>query len=99
MSGVGEGLAINVVSDVIFKCLEIGYHILRNSYLYIDEAEKLKMRLQVQIATLDAIRLKMQNPEIRNRLREVDVKTYIDILQQFHCLLRKYVKRKCQSRS
>lgn len=96
MSGVGEGMGINVVSNVIFKCLEIGYHILRKSYLYIDEAEKLKKRLQVQIAILDAIGLKMQNPEIRNRLREVDVKTYIDILQQFHCLLQKYVERKCQ---
>ena len=37
----------------------------------------------------------MQNLEICYHLREVDVKTYIDILQQFHRLLRKYVKRRC----
>ena len=99
MSGVGESLAINILSGVILKCLTLGYNIIQNSRLYAHEGESFNLRLRLQIGIWRAINQKISDPEIKSRMRPNDVATYSDVMKQLHGLLREYVEQKCQAGS
>jgi hypothetical protein len=94
---VGESIGTNVLADLIVKTLDIGYHIIRKSYLYLHEGEKMNLRLKVQIGILEAMNTLMQDTLIQQKLRHTDVATYAEVIKHLHKLLRKYVKRNCQS--
>src|SRR5438046_766223 len=68
MSG-GEALGFNVLADVIFKCICLGYNIIQNTRLYAREGDSFNLRLRVQIGIWQAIHQKISDPEIKKRMR------------------------------
>jgi hypothetical protein len=96
MSVIGEAIAVQLVSDLAVKTIFLGYHVIRNSKLYIHDADKFQLRLETQLRIWEAINSKVQDPEIARRCRPADLVTYFKIMKELHSLVRKYIKLRCQ---
>lgn len=99
MTGIGESLGINLLSEIIVKCVIVGYNVVQNSRLYAQEGDAFHLRLRAQIGIWQAIHQKFTDPQIQAGLRPRDIATFSDVMKQLHTLLRKYVIRKCQEGS
>jgi hypothetical protein len=93
MSVWGESIAVQLVSDLAIKTLYLGYHVVRHSHLYIHDAEKFKLRFQLQLGIWEAICDKVRDKEIQQRLRATDFERLCNVLNRLHGLLQKYVKQ------
>jgi hypothetical protein len=94
MSGWGENIAIQLVSELIIKTSVLGYHIINNTLMYVNEAEKYRLRLRVQIRIWDAVNEKFKDAEFRGRIKPTDSMVYAEIMKHLNKLLRQYIKRK-----
>jgi len=92
----GETLGAHILTEVIVKAVEIGYHVVRQSGLYINESEETHLRFKMQVSILDSMNKMMSDGSIQQRLRKVDVTTYTEVMVHLLKLFRKYVKRHCK---
>ena len=93
----GSSLAVELVAEVVIRTVEIGFHVIQNSQLYIEEEESFRLRLRIQIGIWQAIDAKLRESKIKELIRPEDVLTYYDIMKILHKLMQKWVERKCQS--
>jgi len=97
MSGVGEGLLLNLAAELIVKAAELGFHILQDTRNYAKEGEDFKMRMETQMAIWRAIGEKLKKEEIKRRIRKCDLEIYYKIEKKLYRLLYKYVQRHCRN--
>jgi hypothetical protein len=95
MSGVVEGILLNLAADLIMKTAEIGFHIVQDTRNYAKEGKDFKTRMETQIAIWRAIGEKLKNEEIRKRIRKCDLEIYCKIEKKLYSLMYKYVRRHC----
>src|SRR5271170_2621440 len=48
MSGVGEGLAVGIVTAITIKCVRLGCSIIQHSRSYVHESDSFHLRLRLQ---------------------------------------------------
>jgi hypothetical protein len=98
MSGVGENIAINLIAEIILKTVEIGYHVINNSMLYVEESRKFSANIQLQIGIWEAISRKLQDPKIKKKIRDADLMRFAKGSEELHRLMQKFVVRKCANK-
>jgi hypothetical protein len=91
--GFGEALAVEIVAEVVLKCVTLGCHIVQNSCLYVHEGQQFQIRLAIQIGIIQAINAKLLDQEIKRRVKGADLFTFYDVMKELHKLFRKYIKR------
>src|SRR5271169_5515162 len=97
MADFGSSLAVQIAADVAFKCIEIGWHVIHNAGLYIYEEHEFRLRLRAQVGIWEAISAKLEETEIKERMRPADIVTYYEIMEQLYNLMRNYVEIKCKA--
>jgi hypothetical protein len=96
MTDFGTSMAVQIAADVGLKCIEIGWHVIHNAKLYIHEEHEFRLRLRAQVGIWEAISGKLEETEIKERMRPADIVTYYDIMERLHSLMRNYVAIKCK---
>jgi hypothetical protein len=98
MSGVGDNIAVNLVAEIIWKTVQIGYHVVTNTMLYVEESRQFSTIIQLQIGIWEAISQKLQDPKIEKRIREADLTRFAQGSEELHRLMQKFVLRKCANK-
>jgi hypothetical protein len=96
-SCVFENIALNLVSEVLYKCIEIGYNVCTDPHNAFRENERIKTRLSAQMAIWKSIKTNFENPFVRLQISDADLETYHQIMTTLHELLQKFVKERCQN--
>ena len=95
MTGVVENIAINLIAEVIMKTVEIGYHVVNNSMLYVEDARKSTTKIGLQIGIWEAAARKLREVRIKEQIREVDLWRFAKGSEELHRAMLKFVDRKC----
>jgi len=96
MSGIGESIAVQLVSDIVIKTAVLGYHIIRNTGKYAEEAHKYNLRLELQVPIIAAIDAKFQDKQFRAKARTAALETFARVMKEIHLLLKKYISCHCR---
>lgn len=94
MSGIGESLLVEVAAELILKCVLLGVRIVNDARVYSKEGQKYATRLELQIRIWRAIETKVNDSEIRKRIRNEDLVVYFNVMKELHGLFRKFIERK-----
>jgi hypothetical protein len=95
MSGLGEGIAAEIIIKVLFTCFKIGETIVQNYKHFARDSEDHKARLQVQLFELSAIKTSFEIENGRKPLRVWDIPLFEYILRKVHGILRKFQEKFC----
>ena len=99
MNGVAENIATNLIAEIIFKTVEIGYHVVNNSRLYAKEAQQFSTIIEIQIGIWQAASRKLQDDEIKTQIRDADLMRFAKGSEQLHRAMQKFVIRKCTDKN
>src|SRR5271170_849063 len=95
MSGIGENIAINLIAEVIATTVKIGYHVITNTVLYVEEARKFSTTIELQMGIWEAASRKLQDETIKKQIRDVDLWRFAKGSEELHRAMLKFVSRKC----
>lgn len=95
MSGVAENIAINLVAEIIWKTVEIGYHVVNKSMLYAKEAQQFSTTIEMQLGIWQAASRKLKDEEIARQIRDADLMRFAKGSEQLYRAVKKFVQRKC----
>jgi hypothetical protein len=97
MSGFGESIAVELISQIVVKTAILGIHVVRNAGQYAQEAQQYRLRLQVQVGIIQAINQILEDPQIKHRVRPADLATFGSVMKEIHGLFKKYIERHCRN--
>lgn len=93
MSWLGENLLADLLARIIFKSITIARHIANDGRLIRVDQEDMRLRLDVQIARLDAVEKVLRNQKISNDVQPRDRHTFVNVIHKLHKLLLEYVQK------
>lgn len=93
MAGIGEGIALNIVSQLSVNCILIVNRLIRNPGLSKMENKKFLLRMRIQIGVFQAIKDTVDVPHVQEALKASGVLSeLVDTMEEIYKLLRKYIK-------
>jgi hypothetical protein len=93
MAGIGEAIALNIVSQLSVNCILIANRLIRNPGLSKIENKKFLLRLRIQIGVFQAIKDTVDVPHVQKALKASGViSELVDTMEEIYELLRKYIK-------
>ena len=98
MTGAVENVAINLIAEILWKSVEIGYHVVTKSVLYIEEARHFSATIELQIGIWEATSRKLQDPRIKKQIRPADLMRFAKASEELHRVMQKFVLRKCDNK-
>ena len=91
--GVGESIAVELVSQIVVKTAVLGYHVVKKTGHYAQEAQEYRLRLEIQVGIYNAIEKILKDPQIKDRVRPADLSTFASVMKEIHSLLKTFIDR------
>lgn len=96
MSGFGEAIACELVAQLVLKTARLGFHIIRNTGKYAEDAQRYQLRLEVQVNIIQAINEKFQDEQFLEHVRPAALDTFGKVMKEIHRLFQKYINCNCR---
>jgi hypothetical protein len=93
MSGIGEGILVELIVKVLTKSISLASRILQDSQKFRDQKHDFEVRLNVQIVMRREVQKLLRNPFVSTMIEPHDRHTYYHVIRKLHGLLTDYVKK------
>src|SRR5271169_4375909 len=91
MSGIGENLAAEIVSEVLFRSVKLAIRVANDARNFRQDQMEFHLRLMSEIPRLEYVNDMLKEEKIAQHIRDRDRHTYFHIVKNMHDLLLEYV--------
>jgi len=91
MSGIGEGILLDLVACLIVKSITIAIRIARHESSFAQDKHNFCIRLNVQISRMEEAQKVLKNPNLNSAIPIRDRYTYFHVMAKMHHPLLEYV--------
>jgi hypothetical protein len=95
MSGIGEGIAVELLVKIIIKCVGIGTAIVNNYRHFDSDGKDQKLRLRTEISRLESIQAMFANEESKRKVILRDRQTLEMLVDKVYSILWNFSARFC----